>query len=446
MKRHPQLGVVPVKHPSSKKKSHHITWEGRLRTIDVSEYVEWRDSITYDSTHGLGPIFEELHNKYWWSIHDTNKPHWRLIVLGGRHAIFCCDHFIGDGLSGYAFQRSLLKALNNLDPASDTSTTTNDWTVQVPKSDPIPYWPAHFPLKISLLTIIWQFIVIHITRLLYPPRKWLFADSILDPEGIKTLIPLGSRRPKTRVVSVRITDAQQNKLLTMCREHGASLTSLVYTVILVTLAADVYPDATIGITGCPFSLRSFTEPKRSTDDMYNMVGSFMPVEKLGAYRAAGRRTSDEQSAGVDKQKVWALAVDYKRRLQHDLTKSHKSVQASLGMNLMGETNEDFFKNGFPNLWLFQRGGFKISNLGLFRPEGEREMETGDGEWRIENVEFSQSAEKSNMGSAGVTVNMAGVKGAGSWLHMTFEEGCVKAETVEKMAEGVRARIEKLTVL
>ena len=104
-------------------------------------------------------------------------------------------------------------------------------------------------------------------------------------------------------------------------------------------------------------------------------------------------------------------------------------------NLLGEDIEEV--GGFYGMRLYQNNSFLISNLGVFEPREGME----DGGWEIKDVGFSAGAVRASMGDIGPSFNVASVNGGDCVVCATWEEGVLDESEVERVLDGVRARLE-----
>jgi hypothetical protein len=453
----PALARIPVLLPDERQPNHHRTWNGRLKRVDVSKCVEWRDNVPEKelAEYASGKIIEEAHNALLWSVDQTDIPHWKLIIVNRRTAIWVADHYVGDGLSGYAFHRRLLRALNSHTAPLLTEAEVNDreWCVKVSMAKPPVHWLSQLDLKPSIIAVLLAYLGCIWYCFLYPFSVRTFYDHSIDAEVPKKLEPFNERRPKTRVNTFRIEEQLQARLLELCREHKTTLTSLLYTMIFVALANDVYPAAKVGIASTIVSARPLTKPPRSKDEVGNVTTAYESWEELNLFREAVANTIDRNSAvapdnsqfSVNAPRIWELATDYKRKLDHDRFTKNRGLTNTVSMSFVGETNETFYERWHPQVSRFQRGSMRLSSLGLFDPRMEGELEfpdTTEG-WRIVETEFSQAIEKSTFGHCGLTFNVAAAQGAGSVVHVTSEYGVLTDDVPDKVVKGILERLKIL---
>jgi hypothetical protein len=249
---HPALSTVGISQPSEKKEGHHRLWEAHLPVINLKDCVEFVDDLG-DGDVELGRIFEMVHNQ-WFDTQNKTKPWWRVLVFGGTLVVFVYHHSIGDGLSGYTFHRSLLASLNasasktslaRPQPSMDLSTLK----IKVPNNPPTPYPLEQISDKLSWPYVIYGFLFWQILRFFVAPKHFLFSDA-KSPQTFPTVAnPLPeSERTVTKVKILRLSKDTMKKCLAACREHNATFTALLHTLIQATLASDIYLKAKLGFS------------------------------------------------------------------------------------------------------------------------------------------------------------------------------------------------------
>lgn len=119
IKKHPALSTIGVSQPSEKKEGNHRLWEAVLPAVYPENCVEFLN-VDLDGDATLRQVFENAHS-HWFDTQNKTKLWWKVIVVNGIHVVFVYHHSIGDGLSGYAFHRSLLAALNDEEVTSHST-------------------------------------------------------------------------------------------------------------------------------------------------------------------------------------------------------------------------------------------------------------------------------------------------------------------------------------
>ncbi|KAK9311646.1 alcohol acetyltransferase [Lipomyces starkeyi] len=446
---HPALGIIGVDQPSQRKKGSHRLWEARLNTVNLRDCVEFVSRDGRDQ--GLQRIIEKSHNE-WFDTKDRTRPLWKLVIVDNTHALFIYHHMIGDGLSGYAFHRSLLAALNEIEAQKiiDRMSVGNEGPmVNIPTTLPPAHSQTLFQANVSIIYIVYAYLWWIIIRLIFSSESFLFSDATFTKKYPTPSNPFPKdKRTVTRIESMKINCTTKEKCLVACRIHNTTLTAVLHTLIQVTLAADIYPKAKIGFSRVAVDMRRYMKDHTGVDIMLNAVGTFADAQWLGRYREAGRDLSivggigDDSSprAHADIALLWDLARRYRARLHEDIYESNAALKEYVAAKLVGEDIEEFASQGFHNIRLFTNYSLLVSNLGVFRQiRGEV-----SGGWNIKHVEFSAGATKASVGNAGIVFNVASAELGELVINASYEEGVLKPETVRKVMEGLEKRLKLLT--
>ncbi|KAK9239159.1 alcohol acetyltransferase-domain-containing protein [Lipomyces kononenkoae] len=270
--RHPALGIIGVAQSSQKKKSNHRLWEARLDDIKLEDVVEF---VHTESKH-LRRILESAHNE-WFDTKDRSRPLWKLVVVHGTHVLFVYHHMIADGRSGYAFHQSFLAALNEVEATHKTMQPGVNESViaKVPSTAPPEYALALIQTSVSMIHVIWSFLWWTVVRLVFSKNSFLFSDASFSRTYPTIDKPFAKEdRTVTKVESLRIDCEMKQKCLQVCRNHDTTLTALLQTLIQLTLAADIYPEATLGFSGVAIDLRRYLSPSPGPNAMLNASALF----------------------------------------------------------------------------------------------------------------------------------------------------------------------------
>lgn len=154
---HPALSIIGVTRPSTKKAGNHRLWEAHLAVINFLDCVEFRE-VALESDEQLSSVIAGFNNT-WFDVNDKTKPLWKLVVLNQKTVVFVFHHYISDGLSGYAFHRALISALNEGVPQEAEEGLESE-SVTTPRIDPasLHYAIKEFEVKFSLVTVICGFL------------------------------------------------------------------------------------------------------------------------------------------------------------------------------------------------------------------------------------------------------------------------------------------------
>jgi hypothetical protein len=437
---HPALSIIGVSQPSEKKERNHRLWEARLPMLRIQDCVKF---LNISDDVDLSQVFEQAHN-HWFDTKDKSKPWWKLLVVNGRHAIFIYHHSIGDGLSGYAFHRSFLAALNSNEASLELEsrvTEEDNFIIQKPAKMPTPSPFDQIDEKLSWLYVIYGFFFWTILRFLVNQKYFLFSDAVFSKEYPTLVKPFPTdERTRTKVEIFRIDGVTMARCLAECRKHNTSFTALLHTLIQVTLAADMYPEAKFGFSRLAVNLRPLLRVDPGRDVFTNAASAYYRIQPLRKYRACAKNPLSAQesesnpSLFVDTPTIWKLAKAYKQDLSYSMYKSGTVMQDFLVCKVLDSDMEDvsFYGHG-----LYQNNSFLISNLGVFEP---RENMV-DGGWSIKEVAFSAAAIRATLGDLGIVFDVASAKGGDCLISATYEEGVLKDEMVKEVLRAVLARLK-----
>ncbi len=430
----PELAIIGVSQPSEKKEGNHRTWEARLPIIRFTDCVQFLNNPKGDRDEVLARIFESSHNR-WFDTRDRTKPWWRLLIVNGKYAVFIFHHSIGDGISGYAFHRSLLAALNanytGKDP-NDNSMEESVFKIEEPMQLPVPLALESIEEKLSWFHVICTFLYWQIIRVFVRPKHFLFSDAVVNDAYPTVTKPFpAEQRTHSKVEVTRIDKQTMKQLLVSCREHKTSFTAVLHTIISATLAADIYPKARIGFTRVAVNIRPLMKADPGLDVFTNASATYYRTHLLGKYRAA------IQKEFLDQAVVWKLAAAYKKHMNDSIYKSKTVLQGFLTCTLLGEDDEEV--GAFYGLGLYLNNSFLISNVGVFKPRDDMK----DGGWSITDAGFSAAAVRAAVGDYGMVFTAASAKDGDCVIAATWEEGVLKEEMVKYVLSVVARRLKSL---
>ncbi|KAL5322671.1 hypothetical protein ACEPPN_010646 [Leptodophora sp. 'Broadleaf-Isolate-01'] len=431
----PALSIIGVSQPSEKKEGNHRTWEARLPILGFHDCVEFLNDSSVKSDTALAKISEGIHNR-WFDTQNTTKPWWRLLIVNGTNAIFVFHHSIGDGISGYAFHKSLLAALN----ADDTDDQESDnevahdqvFDIQRGPHEDEPIAIDEIDTKLSWFQVIRTFLFWNVMRILVRPKYLLFSDA-----KVTNTYPTYSKpfpveeRTCSRVEILRIDQATMKRCLASCRDHQTSFTALLHTIISITFAADICRKAKVGFTRVAVNIRPLLRHDPGPDVFTNASATYYRTHLLGKYRAAS------QDGILDKDTVWKLAAAYKKHMNDSIYKSDNVLQGYLTCRLLGEDNEEV--GAFYGLGLYLNNSFLISNIGVFHPKEDMKA----GGWSVRDVGFGAAAIRAAVGDYGPVFSVASVQNGDCVIAATWEDGVLKEEMVKNVLIAIAKRLEDL---
>ncbi|KAH6713070.1 alcohol acetyltransferase-domain-containing protein [Leptodontidium sp. MPI-SDFR-AT-0119] len=448
IKQHPALSIVTSSRPSTLRANHSRAWEARIKVINLKDCVSFINHFD-TSKDGLASLLERQHNE-WYRTEDKTKPLWRLLVVNHEHIIFVYHHLICDGIGGLAFHKALLAALNTVTMSPQSSEISPDASLVTTSTAPLA--PVSSSAFISLgysystLRVATTYIYLFLLRL-FLPRSFFFFPSIRPPPNPSTPGP----PIITKLHSFTLNPQTLSRTLTACKSHTTSLTSLLTTLILTTLSNDIYPRARFGIISIPTDLRRYIPRRLITEsEIQNCASVCFTRTWLNAYKAAGQDLSGFETTTtggpLNKSHIWALAAAHRSALERMIAPrgpgsrhTPAPIQESLSMGLLPEDKEPLVAQCLPTLWTVSGGGVTVSNLGLF---GDAAVAVDDMHWKISDVEFSVGATAPEVGSALYFAMVSSVDG-GLRVNISFAEGAVEEEIVERIAIGILGRLEGL---
>lgn len=112
-----------------------------------------------ETDNDLAGLFENCHHS-WFHTKDTSKPWWKLVIAGNL-AVSILHHSIGDGISGYAFHRSFLAALNKEKEVCTTYSLQDAKFIPALEVPLPPYPMEQIEEKLSWVHVIYHFILWH---------------------------------------------------------------------------------------------------------------------------------------------------------------------------------------------------------------------------------------------------------------------------------------------
>jgi hypothetical protein len=470
----PALSIVMHEEPSKENQTDRRSWEGRLKSINLPDCVSYLND--YDvSSNGLQNLLETNHNE-WFDVQDRKKPLWRLVVVNKTHVLFIYNHFIADGSSGLNFHQSLLSALNRVSKDDDSAipAALGSPVIQISSAPPLPprgldLLREQFSYYMVLVSVM-HMIYLYLLRFMIPKQSWIFPEVDFDQRiPLNCKLPLKCKRPVTKVQRLYLHPLTLASCLEICRRNNVSFTALLYTLISITLAVDIYPEAKISNSNTLVNLRRFVnKSKRDIADKYmtNITSGFLHRPWLSAYRSAetplrslalfsdqspcstmsnGTLKANHQTSTINHAVVWDLARKYKAALDAGLRmprpRTSPLVQNVLSISKLMPADEEAFASAiFATMRTLLPNIFSLSNLGAFTPAPASDSDTGS--WTITNMEFSVSSYRIGFGAA-LYFAIISVKGGACVMNVDYQEGVIEDDLVERVIAGVERRLLRI---
>jgi hypothetical protein len=219
------------------------------------------------------------------------------------------------------------------------------------------------------------------------------------------------------------------------------------TLLNLTLATDFNPRATFGASQFSLDLRPYLSAAQlgnlTWDRIITCAGAAsVQVHHLGPFRKAVATYSARPEVGqvsLFRRTVWEMAREYKEKMKNDV---NGSIRDWMACNLVGSDIEDFITSSLPRIGHLISDTYLVSNLGAFSSHQKDVVAKGGTkpDWTIEDMQFSAAATNGNVGSRGVTFNVAGIAGGDTIINASYEEGIMHRETVKEILDRA---IEKL---
>lgn len=436
---HSALRLVGVKRASPKRGCHRL-WIAALHEIDLAKCIEF---VNQD----VGPrLFETAHNEWSHMADEPTRPYWKLLVTPKQDIVLVYHHMIADGISGYTFHRSLLRALNSI----NTSGVIPPGNSSLAKADPanmtfIPNPVELSPYKASLLLIIYTELCLLVIRLLYgnkvmfktlPPPKPYFKEINATPSP--------EQRTITMVSSIRIPAKKMKAILDACRKNGTTFTPLLITLFTVTFSIEFFPGAKIVYSRYAYNIRRLLQLPRFQGlqaldgPMMNAASGVSPMHHLAEFRRVIVNRDGKET--IDTNAVWKLARDYKIEMGKAMPGS--GMRTWMGGTFLGPDLEDFVGQAMPSIGRLTSETFLVSNLGPFSVATDIQESEARG-WTIDDVQFSVSATNGGQGSHGFIFNVAGLKSGAVAINAAYEEEVVSREMADAVLASTMAKIESL---
>lgn len=439
VEQHPSLGIRSESIPVGRK-GEHRAWLARIPTFDLADTVTFIDG--YDDQHGFEGILESHHNE-WLNFRVRALPMWRVVVVNRRHLLLVMSHIIGDGIAGFNFHQSFLAALNSAATekpdsrsSAPTSTIVNTSRAALPRQAN----QESLKIKFSLLRVLIFNILMNIViRFWYGTKKMLFSD-IVHPTPIPQIpanrFPPPSQRCVTKLATIKFSASTMNKCVMACRANRTTFTSLLYTVITSTLAAEFYPKAEIGHCNIAVNLRPFLQPPLEEGTLTNSVMGVNIRTRLHGYRRAGQgdlSSNEAADIAVDIPLTWELAALSRAKMIDALLGDKMPFHDLMSMDLMPDNEEPYWKTLTPSMARARNNQFDLSNLGAFQARST-------GKWAIDMVHFSSAASRASSTSAMIFA-VASLKAGPCVIYISYEDGTFPEGRVDKIAERVERRLK-----
>lgn len=390
----------------------------RLDTIDLSKCVEYRDVIAFtlaEYNEVLENILERQHSLQWPDM--PRRPGWKIIVLQSTalssnktsfDIVFAYHHALADGVSGLIFHHSLLDALE-----SNTAVENQDRFIKIPRRITLPS-----PLENQLnFTVSLPFLLREFLKGSIPVWMKCLGKTLAWTGAPSSLKQIQNYRSRSKILTIGAY--QLALVLASCRKQKATLTGLLYGIIVVSLTSHV-PRAKRFEAGVPYSLRQLLDDG-SSDEMGEM-GCFAWGCSI---RYSAETISKIRSRNTDAQltnDIWEIARSFSTSIATELGQLPKDNFIGLLPRVKNLHKAFKSKIGRPRSQTFE-----VSNIGVFKNG------SGDAGWKIEKMIFSQSGMATG---PAISFNVVSVVGGPLTICATWLDGAIRETLVNLVCEDI----------
>lgn len=338
------------------------------------------------------------HDALWENI-ETVAP-WRITLIKPKgqdfqDLIYSYHHSLMDGTSGKLFHERLIVRVNEVKGEG-----LEKPILEFPKPPTVPDpMEARVPFEISkwyLTKMLWNEFGPSFLKQ-KPPQSW--SSSLVDFK-----LPY-----VTRLRAIDINGKTLKAVLAACREHSTTFTGLLHALVLASLAKRV--DSTVLSCLTPISLRPFaTAPPEKLAVCLTQFSLLFPEDTIKAMKET---QSDEN--------IWKAATYTRNKLTERMKEIPKDDIMGL-LKFVSDWQEWFKKkDGKP-----RDSSWEVSNIGV--------VEAGEGDVRLTRTMFTNGA---TVAGAGVSFNVASVKGEGLTIGVVWQEGGFDEEMVDDIVGDLK---------
>lgn len=411
-----------------------------LESVDFRNHIEWRTlspSVDYEREL-LRLIRDRLDVK----VHSPeDRPAWRILVLHIETTDFVdimveWGHAQIDGISVKLFHENLLRRLNNGDEAGPSLFKDRVLTIPPEKRrDLLP--PLHALCKFPI-TAGWAM------KTIWKEAKPPALSGKLDLQANWAPIQLTPYVTKYR--HFNIDNRMLQNVLAACREHKTTLTGLLQTLAIFSLATRLSPEKARGFIGTtvvnirPIMSSKFIrshniDPSNTMANFVTMVDHEFDTELVAKVRGRVNESSGKETYMTALEEyLWPTAERVRGDLQRRLDDGRKNDQMGL-MKFIPDFRmllKDWAKK--PRVY-----SIAVTNLGVIDgdPSNANTPETGGGQsdrWAIRRAIFSVSPEVHH---AAFVVCPVAVRCKELYVSCDWQD----AALAEGLAEGIVADLE-----
>jgi hypothetical protein len=405
----------------------------QLRSLDLKEHVKWiySNEPTVSEKAVQATVLEYLDMRY---FDLDKKPGWKVIIM--QHAasdildiLFVWNHPHGDGMSGKIFHKSLLQALDELH--EDGPQCSPNLTLELTDSS------VTFPPSIEDTVGL----TISPSYMLKEAWKEYKPTSLFPRATDARWAPIRALPYKSHYEVITISDTILRKVLATCKGQETTLTGLLNSLVLVSMASHLEAKKAPG-----FASSTAIDQRRFVPAHSKKYPELVPANTIANYVSVMYHEYDEALLGDIRSKLAVNPTTGTGLLSEDLLDLlwtvAKRVREEISKRLeMGVHNDmvglsklvpDWRKKFLKDAKKPRALSWFLTNLGIFEAVSETESDSSNGvgtSWVRKRAQFTLSTE---IPVAALLIGVASVKGGELVLTCTWQDTVVEAILVESL--------------
>lgn len=414
----------------------------RPEYLDLKRHLRLFDAVTLETEsraedEAVKRLLKESHDRFFHTLEAT--PPWDITVLpfvDGSEAVckqllvvFSYSHSHGDGTAGLALHRTFLKGLQR-SPPQQSPMGKQDPFYDPPDRPLLPAMESAATLKISwsyllgplastyLPTSLSNLLNLHNSLDLQTPNTWLAQPMSHDPTALRTELEV-----------LTIESASLNRLLILCRKHGARLTGVLHQLILHALR-EVLPKHDLHhstpqdiVASTAINLRKLIPGWTDAD----MILATSVASELFTATALQQDSSSVETTGLHLDGV----MDAARNTGELLVKATSSLDDQpVGLLRYLRAIRPWCTSQLNGK---RSCSYELSNIMTFDPDtviASASRPEGEKAWNIGSMYFSQPA---NVTGPPLSFNIVSRKGGDLVVCLTWQAGVLSVEDESRFA-------------
>ncbi|KAI0006304.1 alcohol acetyltransferase [Xylariaceae sp. FL0662B] len=424
VQRHPLLHVGIMDADSKRP-----VW-AKLDNIDLRQHIEWRFLDTGENMASLlhETTETELDSRY---PDLENRPGWKIVVLHQRGTDFLevvlnFNHVNADGIGAKVFHEDILQCLNS-GPTDEIKRHFRNHILQVSKHS------LEFPEPIEKLCKL------RVDAPFFIKTLWKeLGPSFGKGQTQADWAPIRGSPYSTRLRSFSIEASPLAELLISCRNHSTSITALLHSLMLASLASHI-KDAPGFASGTPLDQRRFLptdqgfRPERTIANYVTVMNHDFPADPVAQIRSKilPRAAEEDLSADVE-ELVWSVAAKVRTDIQNKLALGTKNDPLGFA-KLVGDWQahlKHLAQKPRPHSWV-------VTNLGVIdggsQPSDASTNELRDS-WSICAAQFAIPTE---VPSGALVISPVTVAGGPLCITCSWQDNVVDASLAESVMADLR---------